>query len=98
MAAHRIVCCEQTNCTTSGHIVAVGVGSDPSRASGRWTVHEVWNAIDRGEVFFTSDSAGRIALVRKYNCPCGKGSLKTAADASRENNLDNLRICHFPAA
>lgn len=98
MSNHRIVCCEQTGCTSSGHIVAVGVGSDPDSASERLSVAEVWAAMDRGAVFYTADRFGNVALVEKYYCGCRQGSLRSKADATTANNLDNLRICSWRAA
>ena len=98
MASHRIVCCEQTSCSQSGHIIAVGVGSDSMAASQRLTVSEVWSAMDRGEVFYTSDDRGRVARVQKFYCGCGRGSLRSTADATTANNLDNLRLCSWKAA
>lgn len=95
---NRIVCCEQTECSSSGHIVAVGIGNDPSAASERVTVPEVWAAMDRGVRFYTADSRGNVAQVEKYYCGCRRGSLRSKADASRENNLDSLRLCHWKAA
>lgn len=92
------MCCEQTGCTSFGHIVAVGVGSDPGHAMERLDVKQVWTAIDRGDEFYTSDDRGNTASVEKFNCPCGKGSLRSKADATTANNLDNLRICRWKAA
>jgi hypothetical protein len=96
--ATQIVCCEQTGCARSGHIVAVGVGTDPSAASNRMTVSEVYSAMDRGVRFYTEDRYGNQAWVHKYACPCGRGSLRSAPDCTTGNNLDNLRICSWRAA
>lgn len=97
MTSYRVVCCEQTGCTQSGHIVGVGTGSDPDSATVQWTVAEVWNAIDSGDAFYT-EAYGYRARVEKFRCPCGRGSLRSAADAITANNLDNLRICRWRAA
>lgn len=98
MAQHRVVCTEQTDCSTSGHIVAVGVDGEPDEAARRLTVSEVWAAMDRGQVFYTSDGVN-VALVEKYYCGCLQGSLRSVADASTANNLDSLRLCRtFSAA
>src|SRR5690348_7152970 len=97
MSAIRIVCTEQTGCSTGGHILAVGTGDDSSRANGRWTVAEVWSAIDTGQTFYTY-GGGKVALVNKYRCGCGLRSLRSAADATTLNNLDSLRLCSWKAA
>ena len=62
------------------------------------TVLEVYLAIDNGDRFYTEDQFGNRAEVRKYKCACGRGSLRSAPDATRWNNLDNLRICSWRAA
>jgi hypothetical protein len=99
MSANRIVCTEQSNtCPRWGHIIAVGVGNDPAAASQKMTVSEVYNAMDRGQTFFTKDRYGNVASVRKYTCGCGRATLRSAADASSGNNLDNLRTCAWRAA
>ena len=97
MSQYRVVCTEQTGCNQGGHIKAVGTGPDPNRAGASWPVRDVWDAIDRGDTFYT-EAGGRTAKVNKFNCPCGQGSLRSSADATTTNNLDSLRICHFPAA
>lgn len=94
MSQHRVVCTDQTNCNQGGHIVGVGIGSNPNAASQRWTVGDVWRAIDSGDTFYT-EANGRTAKVRKYDCPCGRGSLRSTADATTANNLDRLRICQW---
>lgn len=94
MSRYQIVCTDQPNC----HIVSVGVGTDPDAANEKMTVQEVWRKLDAGHFFYTSDSYGNVAAVRKYDCPCGRGSLRSAPDATKANNLDNLRLCRWKAA
>lgn len=98
MANYRIVCTEQQpygNPPTHAHIVAVGTGEDSSSASHRWTLREVLEAMDRGDVFFTrGERSGRVALVVKYLCSrCLGYHIKSAPDAVADNNLDSLRYC-----
>lgn len=98
MAYYRIVCTEQKpypNPPTHAHIVAVGTGDDPYRASRRWTLTEVLDAMDLGDVFFTrGEQSGQVALVVKYLCVhCFGYHIKSAADAVTDNNLDSLRYC-----
>lgn len=94
MSTYRIVCTDQPNC----HIVSVGVGSASSKATNKFTVAEVWNMLDAGHTFYTSDDKGNVALVQKLNCACGRGSLRSSADAVVENNLDYMRVCRWTAA
>jgi hypothetical protein len=96
MASFRVVCTDQTDCSSSGHITGVGTGDDPGAATSKWTVAQVWSAMDSGDSFHTiSASTGLRAKVEKLDCPCGRGSLRSAADAVTDNNLDNLRICRW---
>ena len=98
MAYYRIVCTEQEPAylpTTHAHIVAVGTGDDPDRATQRWTLDQVLAAMDRGEVFYTrGKSSGAVALVEKYVCSrCHRTYIRSTPDAVADNNLDNLRRC-----
>jgi hypothetical protein len=79
MAYYRIVCTEQQPVhqpTTHAHIVAVGTGDDPDRATKRWTLDEVLAGMGRGDVFYTrGKSSGQVALVVRYVCaPCHRTS------------------------
>jgi hypothetical protein len=87
----QITCTEQTGNVHTGHITGVGVYGGT-----RWTVDEVWASIDRGTVFYTY-GGGRRATVHKYNCPCGRRSLRSGADATTANNLDSLSLCSWAA-
>lgn len=95
MAASRIVCVNTEH--PHRHIVKVGTGSDPSKASKRWTVAEVRKALENGDRFYTvSPSTGKEADVKADDCKIGGCTVKTIrskADAVTDNNLDNLRIC-----
>lgn len=98
MAYYRIVCTEQQpygNPPSHAHIVAVGTGESTSAASHRWTLKEVLDAMDRGDVFFTrGEQSGQVALVQKYLCSrCLGYHIKSAPDAVTDNNLDSLRYC-----
>ncbi|MGH3350906.1 MAG: DUF3892 domain-containing protein [Nocardioides sp.] len=97
MSRYQVVCTEQTGCSRGGHIKSVGTGTNPDRANASWTVREVWDKIDRGDTFYT-EASGYTASVKKYDCPCGRGSLRSTADATTANNLDSLRICRWNAA
>lgn len=95
--ATRIVCTTQSNPSAPGHghIVAVGTGTDPDRASGKATVDEVRRRLANGEAFYTQDAAGHRASVRPFDCSCGIRTIRSAADATTANNLDNLRACNW---
>lgn len=92
MADYRITCVtESRNAGHDGHIRIVGSGTT------RWTVTEARAAIDAGHTFHTiSPSTGKRAEVRKWTCThssCDYKTLKSAADAVTDNNLDNLPPC-----
>jgi hypothetical protein len=100
MAQHRIVCTDQEPVyqpTSHAHIVAVGIGSNGSRADSRLTLDEVIAAIDRGEVFYTiGERSQKVAVVIKAPCGhCRRTIIKSAADAVIDNNLDSLRRCQW---
>jgi hypothetical protein len=100
MARHRIVCTLQepaNNPPHSAHIVSVGIGDDPNRASSRQTVSEVIAAMNRGEVYYTRGlTSGKEARVLPHSCPsCKRQTLRSAPDAVKDNNLDNLRYCNW---
>lgn len=100
MAQHRIVCTLQEPLNKpahEAHIVYVGTGADPAKADRKWTVAEVYTALDAGDVFYTvSPSKGSVALVSKWACRgCQRATLRSAADAVLDNNLDNLRACNW---
>jgi len=88
----RIICV--TTQHPHRHIVSVGIGNHPAVTTERMTVTQVRAALDRGQVFYTlSPSSGKIAFVHKYKCSCGVLTIKSAADAVQDNNLDNLAVC-----
>lgn len=84
--ATQITCA--TESAVHGHILRIG-GPD-----GSWTVTEARGLIARGVQFETvSPSTGKRARVLAYDCHCGTKSLRSAADAVKDNNLDNLPNC-----
>jgi hypothetical protein len=92
---YRIICVNTTKIIEGhkAHISSVGTGS-ASRWSRQWGVGEVRTAIANGDVFYTSNSAGKIALVHPFDCgKCGYKTLRSAADAVTDNNLDELPSC-----
>lgn len=97
MSTKRIVCTEQSNPSAvgHGHIIAVGVGTDPSKADSRETVEAVRGNLGAGDIYYTfSESTSKVALVHRYDCSCGVKTIRSAPDAVYDNNLDNLRLCH----
>ena len=98
MSSYQVQCTEQSNpgAQGHGHILAVGTGTTSSRPDQRWTVEEVRRAIWNGHRFYTvSPSTRRIANVERYDCWCGVKTIRSAADAVYDNNLDNLRLCSW---
>ena len=98
MSSYRIVCTEQDppdQPHDQAHIIAVGTGSEPNKANQKWTIDEVIEAMDDGDTFYTkSVSTGETAEVHEYECPtCGQITLRSEADETKDNNLNNLREC-----
>ncbi len=78
----------------TAHIIQVGTGNS-QEWNKMWTVADVWAAIDEGHVFYTKDPKTLLeAIVEKYRCrTCGLDTLRSKADRSTANNLDNLPRC-----
>lgn len=100
MTRYRVVCTIQEPFEKPheiAHIVSIGTGDDPGRASNKWDLKDVLDALDRGHTFFTkSPSTGKEASVNKYQCKtCGRTTIRSSPDATTDNNLDNLRRCNF---
>lgn len=98
MPGHRVICTTQDPPNTAheaAHIVLVGTGTTPDRYSKTWTVQEVHEAIARGDTFYTeSPTTGARARVNPWSCrTCGRQTLRSSADAVKDNNLDNLPRC-----
>ncbi len=97
MAARRIVCVETEH--PHRHILAVGIGTEASRATERLTVKEVREAIANGEVFYTvGNVSGDVALVSPDDCRingCTIKTIRTHPDDARDDNLDELRVCSW---
>ena len=91
MAHYRIVCTTQvpvSEPTTHAHIANVGTGDDPDKYSKYWTLQEVLNAMDLGDVFYTrGESSGKTALVEKIVCPSCRTVyvIRSKADAVKDN-------------
>jgi hypothetical protein len=84
--ANQITCATKVH--AHRHITEIG------GPNGSWTVAEVRALIARGVQFETvSPSTGRRARVLPFDCQCGVKSLRSAADAVKDNNLDNLPNC-----
>src|SRR5207248_3259495 len=76
--ANRIVCTELKYPTEHRHIVAVGIGTDPNKASNRWTVEQVRSALLKGTRFYTQSlSTGKIANVERFDCSCGYKTIRS---------------------
>lgn len=98
MANFRIICTTQLPANKPpqhAHIVSVGVGTEPTKYTSKFTLVEVINSINAGNTFYTQGATtGKVARVEKYLCSyCNQWHIKSAADAVRDNNLDNLPYC-----
>ncbi len=100
MASYRIVC---TNRTYVGpqlehtHIVGAAtaaIQSPPTQAY-RWTLQEIFDAMARGEEFWTyGESSRKWAKVYRLQCAhCTAPTIRTGHDAESDNNLENLPAC-----
>jgi len=99
MTEHRIVCTDRDTTTAHKHIIAVGTGTDPAKATKRWTVTEARAAIAGRDRFYTvSPTSGAQADVEPFDCACGVKTLRSNPDDKTDNNLDNLRICHWTSS
>jgi hypothetical protein len=98
MAQYRIVCTVQEPSylpTKHAHIVNVGTGTDPNRAERKWTLAEVLAAMRTNTFYTVSSSTGKVALVRRGSCACGRETITTVGDRVLDNNLDALRTCNW---
>lgn len=100
MSSYRIVCTEQEpfgNSPKHAHIVAVGTGTSSDKATEKWTLEQVIQAIDKGTRFYTiGDDSGKTAEVEKWWCGlCVRYHIRSSPDAVKDNNLDSLRYCRW---
>lgn len=100
MTRYRIVCTDQEPQNTphdAAHIVAVGIGTEPNRATDRLTISDVYARMDRGDEFYTEGVQSRKqASVHKYGCKtCGFATIRSSADSVQDNNLDKIRPCKW---
>jgi hypothetical protein len=96
-AEYQIVCAERLE--SHEHITHVGTGTNADKATKRWTVQAIRNALENGDQFYTvSPSTDRVADVRAYNAVVEGRTVETirsASDAIPDNNLDNIRVCRW---
>jgi hypothetical protein len=94
MLTERIVCVTTEH--PHRHIVSVGVGGHAASPDTTMTVKQVRDALDNGDTVYTASPAGKVALVRKDTCEepgCTFETIRSAAAAVTDNNLDNLAVC-----
>lgn len=97
---YRIVCTTQEPAWKDHEHAAideVGTGTDSDKWSERWTVDEVVNAIEDGDTFYTKGTrTGKQAEVKRFRCTtCDADRIRSAPDASTDNNLDSLPRCSW---
>jgi hypothetical protein len=87
LAEYKITCATKVH--PHRHIIEIG-GPD-----GRWTVEEARRLITAGVEFYTvSPTTRQRALVDRWSCRlCGYLTVRTIADSTADNNLDNLPNC-----
>ena len=100
---YRIVCTEQEPYGVSplcARIINVGVGEGGDSAQFNLRVDEVVNYLSQGVLFYTKGLlTGKVALVQSYYCSKCRGyHIRSAADATKDNNLDYLRVCSWKKA
>jgi hypothetical protein len=88
MSNFRITCVnKKLYLTGHEHIERVGVQGEPL------SVEDVYRLMNARHNFYTvSPSTGAVALVEPLHC-CHVDTLRSSADAVRDNNLDNLPAC-----
>lgn len=92
---------EKIVCVTTSHphrhIVSVGISGQAAAPARTMTVGEVRNALAAGDVFYTvGPTSGKVAIVHNDICKeygCTIQTIRSAADAVTDNNLDNLDDC-----
>ena len=93
MAKYRVTCTEKSAFAHHHHIVRVGA-TDESGKSRTWSVKEVRDAIDRGDIFETCGKSKKTAGVDKFSCqPCKFATIRSNPDEVTDNNLDDLPKC-----
>lgn len=88
MAEHQITCVVVKNQKKHDHIIEVGGNTR------KWTVSQAYDAMDKGDTFYTEKPKGSRASVKKFHCgECNFDTLRSGPDATKENNLDNMPNC-----
>lgn len=98
MTTYRIVCTNQLPANKPpqhAHIVAVGVGIEPTRYTQSFTLAQVLQMMVNGDKFYTQGvRTGKTAWVERYACSsCNQWHIRSAPDAVSDNNLDSLSSC-----
>lgn len=96
MGTHLITCVKTE--FPHRHILSVGIGDNGGNSQRFLSVDAVRSQIDDGETFETlSPSTGKRAGVKKDTCKidgCAVNTIRSHADAVKDNNLDNLPTCY----
>lgn len=97
MVSYRISCTihkQFKEPISHAHIVKVGVGDETGYCE-LWSILELYDAMDRGETFYTlSPSSGAITPVQRSACQyCGQNTVRSAPEVDYDNNLDYLPKC-----
>jgi hypothetical protein len=101
LATYRIVCTDQepyAQPKDRAHIVAVGTGTDPAKATAKYELEQVLAMLDRGDVFYTQGirTGMQARVVAVYCAVCFRRIIKSTPDATTDNNLDGgIRFCSW---
>jgi Protein of unknown function (DUF3892) len=92
MSEYQVTCVIKEPYTDNhGHIVSIGIRVGTEQKT--LTTHEARLLLGVGHRLYTvSPSTGATAEVEGYRCH-GVNTLRSTADAVRDNNLDNLDSC-----
>jgi hypothetical protein len=92
---YRITCREMTKIEKPSphqHISMVGIVQ--GGAVKRYTVTQIRSMMTAGDTFFTESKNGPIAKVVPFDCKtCNFPMIRSAPDATKDNNLDYLPNC-----
>jgi hypothetical protein len=87
-----VVCVERAGKGEHRHVAKVGVATGNSII--RFSVKVVRRLIKQGDVaFYVMDAEGRMHRLRRYRCPCGRGSLWAGDHHAGDGLLAELPSC-----
>ena len=87
MATYKIVCATRSGDAPHDHVVSIGIGPTTNVA-----VAQVREALDNADTYyvFGGDTS---CVIEKFDCECGAQTVRSAAGANEQNNLDAVPAC-----